>query len=133
VGKQRQSLIGCTKGDRVQRMSMDHCTDVRTGTIRLGMHDCLEVRPRRQVALLLVQCNRDDVLCEDIAQCLSLPLDVDGALVWPPDPRVTQCQVLMPEFGDDPARERHLLPRFSRTHPGEAADLSTAVTCHCPE
>src|SRR5260221_3792528 len=104
MGKQRQSLIGCTKCDRVQRMSMDHSADVRTGTIRLGMHDCLEVRPRRQVALLLVQCNRNDVLCENISEGLSLPLDVDGAPVWPADARVTQCQVLMAEFGAEPAR-----------------------------
>src|SRR5258706_10125875 len=89
MGKQRQSLIGCTQCDRVQRMSMDHSADVRTGTIRLGMHDRLEVRPRRQVALLIVQCNWDDVLCENITEGLPLSLDVDGAPVWPADARVT--------------------------------------------
>src|SRR5260221_13045723 len=89
MGKQRQSLIGCTQCDRMQRVSMDRSADVGTGTIRLCMHDRLEVRPRRQVALLLVQCNGDDVLCENMAEGLSLPLAVEGAPVWPADARVT--------------------------------------------
>ncbi len=55
MGQDREPLIRRTERDRVQRMGMNRCPDVRTCEVRLGVHDRLEVRTGRQVSILLLE------------------------------------------------------------------------------
>jgi hypothetical protein len=125
VGEQLEAVPGRAERDRVHRMGVDHRADVRPGQVGLQVHDRLEMRARRQVAIRIVERDADDFLVPHVTERLALALDVDRAPVRAADAGVAEGEILLAEPGDDPAGQRDLRDRV-----GHGGRRLPAGHCH---